>query len=138
VTGSSHFVAAPQFLAGEQLTRPREEFTEKVLPDAVYLEQPIPSIQNVCVAQSIENELESKLKAQPVLDVVTRSKLSVLPLTTHLSLALLQMGQAYCGAAPEPPDDVPAPSLSTTPPHAAGLASANPRTAHPELRRTTR
>jgi hypothetical protein len=125
-------------LAGEQFTRPREELTENVLPDAVYLEQPIPSIQNVCVPQSIENELESKLKAQPVLDVAARTKLSVLPFTTHVSLALLQMGQAYCGAAPEPPDDVPPPSLSTTPPHPAAPASDHPRTPNPKIRRTTR
>ena len=111
-----------------------------MLPDAVYLEQPISRIQNVCVLQSMENEPESKSKPQPVLEVVVRSKLSVLPLTTHVSLALLQMGQAYCGAAPEPaepPDDVP-PSLMTTPPHAAALASDNPTTQSPNSRQTTR
>ncbi len=130
-------LAAPQFLAGEQFTRPREELTEKVLPDAVYLEQPIPSIQNVCVPQSIENELESKSKAQPVLDVAARTKLSVLPLTTHVSLALLQIGQAYCCAAPEPPEGVLPPSLSTTPPQALAPASDNPRSPNPKIRRTT-
>jgi hypothetical protein len=125
---------AAQFLAGEQFTRPNEELTENVLPDAVYLEQPRPSMQNVCVVQSTEKELESKSKAQPVFDVAARTKLSVLPLTTQLSLALLQIGQAYCVAAPEPP--APVPSLSTTPPHA--LASDDPRMPSPKNHRTTR
>ena len=51
-------------------------------------------MQKVCALQSTENELESKLKAQPVLEVLVRASRSVLPFTTQLSLALLQMGQA--------------------------------------------
>jgi hypothetical protein len=115
---------------GEQLTRPKLELTEKVLPDAVYCEQPMPSMQKVWVPQSTEKELESKSKAQPVFEVAARTNVSILPLTVQLSLALLQIGQAYVCVGPDPPL---APSLSTMPPHAA----ESTRRPNPEIRRTT-
>jgi hypothetical protein len=124
------------FLAGEQLTRPKLEFTEKVLPDALYFAQPAPSMQNVWLVQSMENALDSKSKAQPVFEVAARTRLSVLPLTMQLSRALLQIGQANC-AAPPPPDAPPVPSLSTTPPHEQTHATAHSTTASPEIRQTT-
>jgi hypothetical protein len=120
------------------LTRPKLEFTENVLPDAVYFEQPMPSMQKVWVSQSIENEPESKSKAQPVFDVASRTKVSVLPLTTQDRLALLQIGQAYCAAAPEPPEPL-LPSLSTTPPHALASTTVKKHPPpSPEIHRTTR
>lgn len=125
------------FLAGEQLTRPNEELTEKALPEAVYFAQPAPSTQNVWLVQSTENALESKSKAQPVFEVAARTRLSVLPLTTQLSCALLQMGQAYCGAPPLPPEALPVPSLSTTPPHENTHATDDSTIAGPEIRQTT-
>lgn len=125
------------FLAGEQLTRPNEEFTEKVLPDAVYFAQPTSSMQNVWLSQSIENALEPKSKAQPVFEVAARTRLSVLPLTTQLSCALLQMGQANCAAPPLPPEAPPVPSLSTTPPHDKAHATEDSTIASPEIRHTT-
>jgi hypothetical protein len=100
----------------------------------------MPSMQKVWEPQSIENELEPKSKAQPVFDVAVRCKLSVLPLTTQLSLALLQTGQAYCGLAPAlPAADVPE-SLSTTPPHAPAPVptSHNPSMPCPNVHRSTR
>jgi hypothetical protein len=84
-----------QFFDAEQLTRPKLELTANALPDAAYFAQPIPSMQNVCVVQSIENELESKSKLQPVFEFAVRTRLSVLPLTMQLSLALPQIGHAY-------------------------------------------
>jgi hypothetical protein len=126
-------------LAGEQATRPKLESTEKALPDTVYWEQPMPSMQKVWLAQSIENELESKSKAQPVFELAARTKWSVLPFTTQLSLALLQMGQAYCGAVLAlPAAEVPA-SPVTAPPQAAmpALTSDSPIEISPKLHRTT-
>jgi hypothetical protein len=117
-------------LAGEQLTLPNEEFTEKVLPEAVYFAQPTPSMQNVWLVQSMENALDPKSKAQPVFEVAARTRLSVLPLTMQLSCALLQRAQANCGAPPLPP----VPSLSTTPPHETAHTSA---IASPKIRQTT-
>lgn len=70
------------------------EFTLIELPEAVYFEQPKPSMQNVCVSQSTEKELEPKSKAQPVFEVADRTKLSVLLLSMQVSFALLQIGQA--------------------------------------------
>jgi hypothetical protein len=111
--------------------------TENVLPDAAYFAQPMPSMQKVWVSQSIEKELESKSKAQPVFDVASRTRVSVLPLTAQDKLALLQIGQAACTAAPAPPTLL-LPSLSATPPQPpASDARKKHREPNPEIRRTT-
>jgi hypothetical protein len=101
---------------GEQFTSPNVERTEKVLPEPVYVEQPTPSMQNVCVSQSTEKELEPKSNAQPVFEVAARTSESVLLFTAQVSVALLQMGQANGAFAPAPAS--PPPSLDAIPPHA--------------------
>ena len=125
------------YLLGEQFTAPKLDLTEKALPEAVYFEQPMPSMQNVSLSQSTENELESKAKAQPVFDVASRTSVSLLPLTTQLSLALLQIAQANCALVPEVPADDPGLSVSTTPPHAPAPTSDNPIQPNPNSHRTT-
>jgi hypothetical protein len=123
------------YWVGAQLMRPIAELTENVLPEAVYFEHPKPWMQKFCEPQSTENELESKSKAHPVLELLVRSKVSVLPLTTQLSLALLQMGQAYCWAGdPELPAE---PSLSTTPPQALRHRTDQQTKTNPGNHRTT-
>jgi hypothetical protein len=106
------------------------------LPDAVYFEQPKPSMQNICESQSTENEFEPKSKAQPVFEVAARTKLSALPFTVQLSLALLQIGQAYVIVLLLAPP-VLVPSLSTTPPHAPTEPKNRAQKPNPESHRTT-
>ena len=83
-----------QFLAGEQLKGPKVVLTVMVLPAVEYFRQSLPSKQNAWLGQSIEKLLESSSKAQPVFERDVRVSASSPPLTTHVSLVLLQMGQA--------------------------------------------
>jgi hypothetical protein len=68
--------------------------TVMVLPAVVYFRQSLPSKQNIWLGHSIEKELESSPKAQPVFERELRVNASSPPLTRQVSLALLQIGQA--------------------------------------------
>ena len=91
-------------------------------------------MQNVCVSQSTEKALEPKSKAQPVFELAARVSVSVFLLTTQLSLAFAQIGQAYvCAGAPPLLVSL----VSTTPPHALCKSQSNPPSINPENHRAT-
>jgi hypothetical protein len=75
---------------------------------------------------------------QLVFETAVRVKLSVPPLTTQASFALLQMGQVGCTLELAPADAAALPaSVSTEPPQAPSAAKHNPSPPSPKNHRTT-